>query len=518
MTIRLRFSYPLTVLLLSIGTLAGCKGSDHVVVPTDGDADVDADSDSDSDSDGDDDRLIVELSQAGNVKVDILFVIDNSNSMLAEQDVLARQMQLMADELIAPRFVGEETPPSVEDLHVGIISPDMGTHGYTLETCRNPMNGDNGALWNVGHMEGCQPSYSASDCSRAECPWLTHSTEMPDDGTDPSNPPIWEDFACISSLGSMGCGFEQPLEASLVALTTQTEPGRPNEGFLRDDSILTIVYFTDEDDCSTPNGELFNPTRDDFGPMNVRCALNPTELYPVERYYEALMDLRPGSEDLLIVTAIAGIPIDGSWNPGDSIEALRDLERVNPSNPNELAPTCMTGQGLAHPPVRIADLVYRFGDNGILASICVSDLTSALQAITRKIQSKLGGPCLPVEINWSGTACRVVETLVDERECPQLADTPDRGRTEGWHADLEIGDDGRRMCEILPADYDGNMCPDGITELECEMGEYGPGSGALQGWFHTGVDSLCEYGQILFTSREIIGDSSEVYLECEATE
>jgi hypothetical protein len=39
----------------------------------------------------------------------------------------------------------------------------------------------------------------------------------------------------------------------------QAGPGMPNEGFLRDDSLLAIVYVTDEDDCSTGNAALFNP-------------------------------------------------------------------------------------------------------------------------------------------------------------------------------------------------------------------------------------------------------------------
>ena len=39
----------------------------------------------------------------------------------------------------------------------------------------------------------------------------------PDDGRDPSNLPIWQDFGCIATLGTGGCGFEQPPESSLAA-------------------------------------------------------------------------------------------------------------------------------------------------------------------------------------------------------------------------------------------------------------------------------------------------------------
>ena len=460
--------------------------------------------------------VFVEIQQTGTTKVDILFVVDNSNSMQEEQSVLSDQIVLMAQELINPTDRGPETPPSVEDLHIGIVTTDMGTHGYTIMTCNNPMNGDNGVLQARGRLEGCQPSYSAPDCSRAECPWLTHSIDWPDNGSDPANPPIWDDFGCIATLGTGGCGFEQQLEASLVAVSAQAEPGRPNEGFLRDDSLIAVVYVTDEDDCSTANGEMFNPTRDDFGPMNVRCALNPGELYDVQRYYDGLVALRPGNEDLVVVAAITGIPIDGSWSPGDSVEALRELQTVNPSNPNELNPSCQTGMGLAFPPVRIVELVTLFGTNGILASICQSDWTSALQAITRKIQSKIGGACMQRQLaSTDPGVCRVIETLVDERECPHLANAVGLDRTSGWHLDLNLNEDGQRQCEILPADYDGDGCPDNISREQCEAENIGPSSGALQGWFYVNDDPNCEFGQVRFTTTDITSDLSDVRFECQ---
>jgi hypothetical protein len=229
-----------------------------------------------------------------------------------------------------------------------------------------------------------------TDSTRAECPWLTHSEGFPDDGREADDPPIWADFGCIASLGTGGCGFEQQLESTLVALTAQAGPGGPNEGFLRPDSLLVIVYITDEDDCSTGNGEMFNPTREDLSPMNVRCALNPTQLYEIARYHEAFTALRSGAVGGgVVVAAITGIPVDGSWNAGDPIEGLRDMQQINPSDPNQLLPSCQTEIGLAFPPVRIAELVTSFGENGVLASICRSDWSAAMTAIARKVQSRL---------------------------------------------------------------------------------------------------------------------------------
>jgi hypothetical protein len=306
--------------------------------------------------------------------------------MAEEQAVLAEQIDQMLDALMNP----SNGSPSVDDLHVGVVTTDMGTGGYTIQTCSNPMNGDNGVLQNrTDGQWGCDESYSAADCGRAECPWLLHSREHPDDGTDVEDPPIWDDFGCIATLGTGGCGFEQQLEASYVALTVQTGAGRPNEGFLREDSLLAIIYVTDEDDCSTGNPEMFNMTRDDFGSLNVRCVLNPDELYPIARYHDAFLDLRGGNRNRIVVAAITGVPVDGSWLPGDSLDALRELQQINPSNPNEILKSCETPMGPAYHPVRIAELVYSFGGNGVLASICRDDWSAAMETIASKIQDLL---------------------------------------------------------------------------------------------------------------------------------
>ena len=83
-------------------------------------------------------------------------------------------------------------------------------------------------------------------------------------------------MGCVAVLGTGGCEYEQPLEASLAALTRQAEPGMPNEGFLRNDSLLAIIYVTDEDDCSASNPQLYDNTQTDInstlGPLtSYRC-------------------------------------------------------------------------------------------------------------------------------------------------------------------------------------------------------------------------------------------------------
>jgi hypothetical protein len=502
------------VLLACVATIGGCPESHHVVDgDADGDGDGDGDSDMDCDCDGDGDgdwwwETEAQVVMPDPNKVDILFMVDNSNSMGEEQAVLREQMNTVIGELLSPSV---PAAPVIDDLHIGVVTSDMGTGGYTIQTCSNPMTGDNGVLQNRDHgvIEGCEPTYSAGDCDRSECPWLSHSPEHPDDGTDPSNPPIWEDFGCVATLGTGGCGFEQQLESSLAALTVQAGPGMPNEGFLRPDSLLVVIYVTDEDDCSTGNAEMFNPAREDYGTLNVRCALNPDELYPIDRYHDAFIELRGGAVDRVLVAAIAGVPIDGSWNPGDPIEELRELQRVNPANPNELLPTCDTAMGRAYPPVRIAELAYSFGANGIIESICRQDWTPALAMVTRSLQGRVSSICADDSAYITTEHCRMVAVQADGAACPSLADAAGPGRAYGWEADLGLDGSGRRLCEILTADYDGDGCPDGTV---CD-GEADYPTG-LQGWYFDLEDERCPYGTVRMTMPDLAYGAVELRIEC----
>ena len=454
----------------------------------------------------------VSIQQTGTTKVDILFVIDNSFSMHDEQVILSEQVVHMAEELIHPTPRDGMIPLPVEDLHIGIVSTNMGAGTHVYEGCNGSLTGDNGALQNAGRGEGCAQTYSAGDCTSGECPWLSHSTDLPDDGTVDGDAPIWEDFRCVAMLGTEGCGLEQPMEAALVALGPQSEPGMINEGFLRDDSLLAIVFVTDEDDCSAADLELFSRSRDDqLGQINTRCAFHPEMLHPVDRYVEGFRALRPGREDTVVVAAIVGVPIDDTWRVGDSVDELRDLQRINPANTSELMPSCDTSLGYAFPPVRFAELVYAFENNGVLASICENDWTPALVAITRKIQGKLDGQCMPRELASTGAeACRVIETLFDDSPCPHPANARDETRTTGWHIDRGVDESGRRLCEILPADYTGDGCPEGAAD--CVSGDY---SGGLQGWFYQSDHPSCEFGKVQFTNDDVSSDLSRVRFECQ---
>jgi hypothetical protein len=64
--------------------------------------------------------------------VDLLFVVDNSNSMRDNQAQLARQFEVLISQLVSPpdrNMDGLPDWPPVRSLHVGVISSDLGTPG-----------------------------------------------------------------------------------------------------------------------------------------------------------------------------------------------------------------------------------------------------------------------------------------------------------------------------------------------------------------------------------------------------
>jgi hypothetical protein len=361
----------------------GCGGRTHSddddTADGDADADADTDADSDADTDGDPDCAGVPLPTS----VDMLVLIDNSNSMAQEQANLTQNFGLLLDALVARvdrDGDGVLEEPATNSLHLGVISTDMGTGGFAVQTCRDAIDGDDGILRNAGSgaIAGCDDLYP-----------LFLSFE---EGDDPER--VSEDFQCVGTLGTGGCGFEQHLKAVRKALTVHRDGA--NAGFLRDDSLLSILMVTDEEDCSVRedigNGtDIFN-TQLALGPLNLRC-YNHGEQY-VEQVDEIVYDLwalRPCLDGHLAVAGIVGIP-PGTRHPCSltnmtdaDYQCLLDLPEMQQVIDNSaegrgerLTPSCdEAGLGEAFPPRRIVELIRQLGNRGATSSvhsICEADL------------------------------------------------------------------------------------------------------------------------------------------------
>jgi hypothetical protein len=337
-----------------------------------------------------------------NGELDLLMVVDNSNSMSEEQASLAMQLPRVAEILATGDLDGDGVQdfPAVESLQVGVVTADMGTGGFSVPTCAESSFGDDGVLRTAGNtaIVGCDPSYPTVARYEADDP-ASDATRFA------------HDVGCVAVTGTGGCGFEQQLEAALKAVTPSTAPmsfaedtrghaDGANAGLIRPTSVLTVLQVTDEDDCSASDPELFNPASSVYsGDLNLRCHLHPGAVHPVGRYVDGLLSLR-GDPANVIFASIAGIPPGTGGASPDYAALLADplmQEEIDPAMPTRLRPSCdVAGRGFAYPPRRLVETTRRIderGGAGVLASICDEDFTPALDAILSRVSERLSGTC-----------------------------------------------------------------------------------------------------------------------------
>jgi hypothetical protein len=466
--------------------------------------------------------------------VDLLFMVDNSGSMRQEQGALKEQFPKLITTLTTGKKSNGETFPPVKDLHLGVVSSDMGLAGIAnnfpgCNTQRHINGGDDGVLQHPGNTgPGCAAMYP---------PFLSFVQ-----GKDDPNK-IAADFGCIANLGTSGCGFEQQLEAALKALwpknykdkdgnvyppeknpilfLSTTNEGRfghgdtpttqgGNGGFLRNDpikglSLVAIIIVSDEEDCSSKNTGHFISTNDPNNPLskqgiNLRCYYNPQNLFEVDRYVKGFQGLRPGSEQLVIYGGIVGVPKelvsaearDGvKWDDQASRDAYYDMilsdtrMTERPMNENvpsiaNVAPSCTridkNGERAdAYPPRRMVEVAKGIGENAVIQSICQDDFGPAMDAIIDVIAKQLGAVCLPRPLVRKSTGlvgCNVVWELPKAGTAPdQTPTTCDKAR----YPYLDNVDQGRAAVN----ERGGNNCK--VNQLEVKtLGTVPQGDG----WYY----------------------------------
>lgn len=186
------------------------------------------------------------FAQAPSNEVDILWVIDNSNSMAEEQAILRDGFVRFADQLDA----------SGTDFHLGVISTSFDYDDPTR-----------------GILVGDPPFLTPTD------DYVTGFTQR-------------------ASLGISGSDKEKGLEAAVYALQpTMTVAGGPNEDFVRRDAQLLVVFVSDEEDCSD-GGILEGQSAD-------ACYRDVDLLPPVSTYVQGLEELKT-DKNLVQVGAIVG--------------------------------------------------------------------------------------------------------------------------------------------------------------------------------------------------------------------
>ncbi len=152
-------------------------------------------------------------------KADILVVVDDSAETRLMQDNLVRNFPTFMNRLM--------DPPGLPDLHVAVISTDMGAGDGSIAGC-DATGGKNG----IFQYQRARRLHL--DRTRAGCNLHRRRRHEPN-----YTGPISDVFGCIAALGESGCGFEHQLAAITRALGADgSPPPAENQGFLRPDAFL----------------------------------------------------------------------------------------------------------------------------------------------------------------------------------------------------------------------------------------------------------------------------------------
>jgi hypothetical protein len=277
-----------------------------------------------------------EIRQTAVDKIDLLFMIDNSISMADKQAILADAVPLLVERLITPICVRACTPADncspaqekdgipvggnanavgqcamgapefspIKDIHVGVITSSLGSHGAgPTDFCSEAGDDDHAHL-----LGSIRPSYMPALQPYDGNGFLKWDTTANPAKYNPAGESNGEAFKTkftdmVRSSGEKGCGFEASLEAWYRFLIDPEPPGKiavgpdsravvqdidmtvlaQRKAFLRPDSLVAVVMLSDENDCSvqdTGYGWLIarnNMTNSLMFRATSQCATNPND-------------------------------------------------------------------------------------------------------------------------------------------------------------------------------------------------------------------------------------------------
>ena len=364
----------------------------------------------DSGPDGDGSVELVDIPTTLLRSLDVLFVIDDSATMINEQEALAAGF---------PGFVEALTGTDDEvDLHIGFVSSNLGTApaGTGGEGCAG--EGVEGHLL----VRPACPALTTDD------PFVQHRLGSGGEAETNYTGELADQLRCMARLGTTGCGFEQHLESMKRALENDAE----NAGFLRAKANLAVIVLADEDDCSAADralfiaqaggdtatsllGELTSYRCFEFG---VACAedgegereLGPrtdcapddesTYLEPVGTYVQFLTELKGGGHRVAVATIVGDVePVEVALEPGLDRLWVEPECMVCPGG----GTACTTAEALvaASPAIRLNALADRFSGRSQVEDICAYDrgadaldYRAALGRIGERLRIDGGTRCL----------------------------------------------------------------------------------------------------------------------------
>lgn len=330
-----------------------------------------------------------------NRDVDVLFVIDDSSFMLD------KQLELMG---ALPGFAAQlaHAPGFLPNLHIGVVSTDLGTTGIEdAVPAPDVAVGNCAGLGKDGVLQTGGATLAGSFLSNIEDSQGTRVKNYAGD--------LDAVLQQMVNLGQNGCTFEQPLEAMHRALSHPL-----NAGFLRPSARLAIILLSDEDDCSLAHASLLRADTTVLGALtSFRCTRFGIEcdaggsdpdqmkapgtkslcqsneasafLTPISRYKSLLSTVKADPRDVLFAAIVGPVaPFNVRIVPGETTISVLDW-----SCTFEAA----SGTGAAVPAVRTTQLANQV-PHGSVTSICDADYPGRMVELAQQINGLVGDRCV----------------------------------------------------------------------------------------------------------------------------
>lgn len=326
-------------------------------------------------------------------KLDVVFVVDDSGSITGDQESLVNAARTE----LFPELMTENG--ELPDLHLAVVSSSVDVPGTGLE-CSGTPNGH--------FIDG--PWRQGAPCTLVSGAYLTDAPDGSGGRITNYTGTLGDAFACMASIGYLGCGFEQPLEALRRGLQDPS-----SAGFLREDAMLLVVFLTDEDDSSGTDPTMWMPgdryyANDFWFEHGIVCDQDPltlglhtncqpddtsTALTPIQTYVDFLRSLK-SEPDLVMVAGIV--------SPAGPV----DVELS--SNKLELQQVCPEGGHTGYPAIRLNTFMPEFPARYVLTSFCEDSMEERIHKIASSVTGVMTNrPCLLTDRPVPPHECRAFD-------------------------------------------------------------------------------------------------------------